>query len=102
MNTGDEVYSTKKEVQFAAVSATGEVEANQVRVCATQDGIRVEMPEAEAIRFSLYTWSGALAKHWPGRGGTVHLLEAADLAVGGYILVIEAQNRRTVKKIVLK
>ena len=104
LNTGDAVYSTKKEVQFAAVSAAGEPAGAEVRVypVPAREGIWVEIPEAGAVQFTLYTPEGRLVKQWPLQNGQVHWLDTGEFAVGGYLLAVEAENRRMVSKVVVQ
>jgi hypothetical protein len=105
MNTGDEVYNTKIEVQLAMPSAAGEVSESDFKIypAPATSGFWVEMLEGlEASRFSLYNSSGTNVVAQTESRVDRHYIETSGLPGGVYLLVIESEKRRIIKKIVLQ
>jgi hypothetical protein len=105
MNTGDEVYNTKIEVQFSTASAAIEVLEGYFKIypVPATSGFWVEMPEGlEACRFSLHNSSGTNVVAQAESRVERHFIETNGLPGGVYLLVIETERQRVVKRIVVQ
>lgn len=104
MNTGDEVYTTKTEVNFVQASALGEAWGDEFRVypVPATDGIWVEAPAwAEDLRLSLFNSDGIPETVGPDRVGNRFFVKTDGLAGGMYFLEIKSGQERAVKKVVV-
>ncbi len=105
MNTGDELYNTKIEVQFSTASAVGEVSEADFKIypVPATSGFWVEMPEGlEASRFSLYNSSGTIVVAQTENRVDRHFIETSGLPGGVYFLVIEIGKQRVLKKVFIE
>ena len=94
-NTGDEVYNTNIEIDFALPSAIEEMEASSIKVypVISTTGVWVELPCAEKnFKLYLYNMGGVVVAQKTVPHGGMQLLEINDLASGLYFLKIEDEE----------
>ncbi len=105
MNTGDELYNTKIEVQHTTASAVGEATENGFKIypVPVSSGFWVEVPAGvQSPGFSLHNSSGRVVAARTQSQGDRLFIETTGLPGGIYFLRIETGKQRIVKKVVVQ